>query len=117
MNQLSLKGYIHNVTAITQSRNGSSYYFNFLLKVDEAQKRRAVCYDDTKHKLLKEYEDSKNPTRILNVKEKPSMFDPAGQHLILERKSRIERGRKTDVAFEYDTNTPQQQETPHTVQP
>ena len=115
MNQLSLNGYIHNVTAVTQSRNGSSHYFNFLLQVDEARKRRAVCYDDTKHKLLKDYEDSKNPVRILNVKEKPSMFDPAEQHLILGRKSRIEPGSKTDVAFEYDTNTPQEQETPLTT--
>lgn len=109
--QLNLKGYIHNVTAVLQSRNGSTHYFTFLLQINETQKRRAVCYDDCKHKILKNFQESKNPAHILNVKEKPSIFDPEEHHIILGKRSQIESAATTDIPFEYDTSTSQQSET------
>ena len=89
-NQLSLKGYIHDTTAVLQSRNGSTQYFTFLFQINETQKRRAVCYDDSKHKLVENFQESKKPAHIINIKEKPSIFDAEEQHLILGKRSRIE---------------------------
>lgn len=114
-NQLSLKGYIHDTTAVLQSRNGSTHYFTFLLQINETQKRRAVCYDDSKHKLVENFQESKKPARIINIKEKPSIFDAEEQHLILGKRSRIEPAALSDVPFEYDTTTSQQPQTSFTA--
>ena len=114
-NQLSLKGYIHDTTAFLQSRNGSTHYFTFLFQINETQKRRAVCYDDSKHKLVENFQESKKPAHIINIKEKPSIFDAEEQHLILGKRSRIEPAALGDVPFEYDTTTSQQPQTSFTA--
>ena len=50
--QLSVKGYIHNVTATSKSGPESVKCFNFLLQVSESRKRRGVCYDPSLKKWL-----------------------------------------------------------------
>ena len=115
--QLSLKGYVHNVSTVKHSRKGSTQYFNFSLQVNDTRKRKAVCYDPGKQKVLKVYEESSQPVQLLNVSEKPSIFDPSDQHLIVGQKSRIEPAKKTDVLFHYDNSIPKQQEaTPITIE-
>ena len=106
MNQLRLKGYVHNVTQTMQSRSGSTNYFNFSLQISDTRKRRAVCYDTNKQSLIASFQDSRKPITLLNITEKPSLFDPSEQHLILGKKSRIEPVNKNDITFQYDDTTP-----------
>ena len=61
MNQLTLKGYAHNVTKTSLSRSGATNYFNFSLQVNESRKRRAVCYDASKQPLLEGYKTAHHP--------------------------------------------------------
>lgn len=66
-NQLCLRGYVHNVTATSKSRGGSVSSFNFALQVDERRKRRCVCFDPSKQRVLKGYEQSREPVKFVNV--------------------------------------------------
>ena len=102
MNQLSLKGYVHNVTTTTQSRSGSTNYFNFSLQISDTRKRRAVCYDSSKETLLKDYQHSKKPITLLNITEKPSLLDASEQNLIVGKRSRIEPLNNEELTFQYD---------------
>ena len=106
MNQLRLKGYVHNVTPTMQSRSGSTNYFKFSLQVSETRKRQAVCYDTNKQSLIADFQDSRKPISLLNITEKPSLLDPSEQHLILGKKSRIESVNNDDIVFQYDDTTP-----------
>lgn len=72
-------------------------------------------YDDSKHKLVENFQESKKPAHIINIKEKPSIFDTEEQHLILGKRSRIEPAVLGDVPFEYDTTTSQQPQTSFTA--
>ena len=89
MNQLTLKGYVQNATKTSLSRSGATSYFNFSLQVNESRKRRAVCYDASKQPLLEGSQDSKQPITLLSITEKPSLLDPAEQHVIVSKRSRI----------------------------
>lgn len=111
MNQLYLKGYVHNVTETTQSRSGSTNYFNFSLQVSDTRKRRAVCYDTTKQNLIAGFQHSRQPISLLNVTEKPSLLDPSERHLILGKKSRIEPVNNDDIQFKYDDTAPPENQT------
>ena len=102
MNQLRLKGHVHNVTQMTQSRSGSTNYFNFSLQVSGTRKRRAVCHDTNKQSLVAGFQDSRQPTSLLNIREKPSLLDPSERHMILGKKSRIEPVNNDDITFQYD---------------
>ena len=106
MNQLQLKGYVHNVTQTMQSRSGSTNYFNFSLQVSDTRKRRAVCYDTTKQSLITRFQDSRQPVTLLNITEKPSLLDPCEQHLILGKRSRVEPVDNDDITFQYDDTAP-----------
>ena len=64
-NQVRLKGYVHNVKR-AKSGTGSFRCFNFSLQVSENCKRRIVCYDPSKEKLLKGYQDSREPVKLVN---------------------------------------------------
>lgn len=109
MNQLILKGYVHNVTKATLSRSGTNY-FNFSSQVNETRKRRAVCYDTSKQSLLQGYQDSKQPITLLNITEKPSLLDPAEQHVILGKRSHIEPLNNDQLTFNYDNTQPAENE-------
>ena len=50
--QLQLKGYVHNVSAFSNARKGFLRYFRFNLQVEEGCKRRGVCCDLSKRKVL-----------------------------------------------------------------
>ena len=69
-NYLRMKGYIRNVSPTKRSSQGSFPYFNFLLQVNSKQTHRAVCYDPTKQKLLKRYQESKEPVTLGNIAKK-----------------------------------------------
>ena len=56
--QLQLKGYVHNVSAFSNARKGLLRYFRFNLQVEEGCKRRGVCCDLSKRKVLKSYEEA-----------------------------------------------------------
>ena len=68
-NQLRLKGYVHNVRR-TKSGTASFRCFNFSLQVGENYKRQTVCYDPSKEKLLKEYQDSREAVKLVNFSKK-----------------------------------------------
>ena len=115
MNQLTLKGYVHNITKTTLSRSGATNYFNFSLQVNESRKRRAVCYDASKQPLLEGYQDSKQPITLLNITEKPSLLDPAEQHVIVSKRSRIEPLNNDQLTFNYDNTQPAENDPPMTT--
>ena len=60
------QGYIHDVSAAKKSRVKSFPYFVFALQVDESLKRRAVCYDILKHKVLKTFQQTREPVVFHN---------------------------------------------------
>ena len=101
INQLRLKGYVHDVSpSIKKSRAKSFPYFNFSLQVDAGMKRQAVCYDTSKHKILKGYEDSREPIALDNITEKRSLRDASATDVIVNKRSRIERANNNDIGFE-----------------
>ena len=107
MNQLRLKGYVHDLSpTIKRSRAKSFPYFNFSLQVETAMKRRAVCYDTSKHKILKGYQESREPISLQNVTEKRSLTDPSLSDLILNKRSRIEAANNNDIGFEFQEDPP-----------
>ena len=86
MNQMRLKGYVHHVSPAKKSRVKSFPYFNFSLQVDGTTKRHAVCYDMSKQKILKGYEQSREPVALLNIAEKQSLRNSSEDDLILNKK-------------------------------
>lgn len=66
-NEAQLKGYVHNVSAVSTAKTGSLRYFRFHFQVEESDKRRAVCYDLSKRKVLKSYEEAREPVKLSNV--------------------------------------------------
>ena len=101
MNQLRLKGYIHDVSAAKKSRVKSFPYFVFALQVDESLKRRAVCYDISKHKVLKTFQQSREPVVFHNVTQKQSVRDPSEDDIIVNKRSRVDPANNNDIQFEY----------------
>ena len=84
------------------NKSGLTNYFNFSLQINDARKRRAVCYDTTKQNLLKGYEECRQPVTLINITEKASFLDPSEQHLIVGKRSRIEPLNKGELTFQYD---------------
>ena len=85
MNQLRLKGYIHGVSAGKKSRVKTFPSFVFALQVEASLKRRAVCYDISKHKVLKTFQQSREPVVFHKVTQKPrSHVDPANNDIQFE---------------------------------
>lgn len=106
MNQLRLQGYVHQGSATKKSRARSFPYFNFALQVSDNVKRRAVCYDTAKHKLLKEYQESREPMKLLNVTLKRSLQEPSEDDIIVNKRTRIERANNNNIPYEYAETPP-----------
>ena len=101
MNQLRLKGYIHDVSVAKKSRVKSFPHFVFALQVDALLKRRAVCYDISKHKVLRTFQQSREPVVFHNVTQKPSVRDPSEDDIIVNKRSRVDPANNNDIQFEY----------------
>lgn len=99
-NQLRLRGYVHNVTATSKSRGGSMSSFTFALQVDERRKRRCVCFDPSKQKVLKGYELSREPVKFVNVSGN-SGGRLLEEEIVVTKRCRVEPA-NSDIAFEYD---------------
>lgn len=52
-NEAQLKGYVHNVSAVSTAKRGSLRYFRFHFQVEEGDKRRAVCMISASVKFLR----------------------------------------------------------------
>lgn len=104
-NYLRMKGYIRNVSPTKRSSKGSFPYFNFLLQVNSKQTHRAVCYDPTKQKLLKRYQESKEPVTLGNIAEKKNQVKPSVKQLIVTKRSTIEPANINDIDYEYDDDS------------
>ena len=100
MNQLRLKGYIHGVSAGKKNRVKTFPSFVFALQVDPLLKRRAVCYDISKHKVLKTFQQSREPVVFHKVTQKPSVRDPSEDDIIVIKRSRVDPA-NNDIQFEY----------------
>ena len=100
MNQLGLKGYIHGVSAGKKSRVKTFPSFVFALQVDASLKRRAVCYDISKHKVLKTFQQSREPVVFHKVMQKPSVCDRSEDIIVIKR-SRVDPANNNDIQFEY----------------
>ena len=101
MNQIRLKGYIDDVSATKKGRVKSFPYFVFALQVDASLKRRAVCYDMSKHKVLKTFQQSREPVVFHNVTQKPSVRDPFEGDINVNKRSCIDPANNNDIQFEY----------------
>lgn len=55
-----------------------------------------------KQKLLKEYEESREPVTLLNVTLKRSLQDPSGNDIIVNKRTHIEEANNYDIPYEYD---------------
>ena len=60
----------------------------------------------SKQKILKGYEQSREPVALLNIAEKRSLRDSSDDDLILNKRSCIETANNNDIGFEYDERTP-----------
>ena len=116
MNQLRLQGYIHEVSATKKSRSRSFPYFNFSLQVDDNAKRRAVCYDTAKHKLLREYQESREPVTLSNFTLKRSLQEASEDDIIVNKRTRIERANNNDIPYEYDESPSSSEPQPITIE-
>ena len=100
--EAQLKGYVHNVSAVSTAKRGSLRYFRFHFQVEEGDKRRAVCYDLSKRKVLKSYEEAREPVKLSNVSGKRCGGRMAEENIVLTRRSRIEPANNFDIHFEYE---------------
>ncbi|KAL9972683.1 hypothetical protein ACROYT_G019040 [Oculina patagonica] len=75
--------------------------FNFSLQVDERRKQRCVCFDPSKQKVLKGYEESREAVKFVNFGGKYSGGNLEEQ-IVLTKRSRIEPANNNDIALEYD---------------
>lgn len=107
-NYLRMKGYIRIVSSTKRISQGSFPYFNFLLQVNSKQTHRAVCYDPTKQKLLKRYQESKEPVTLGNIAEKKNQVKPSVKQLIVTKRSTIEPANINDIDYEYDDDSTQE---------
>ena len=108
-NQVRLKGYVHNVRR-AKSGTGSFRCFNFSLQVSENCNRQIVCYDPSKEKLLKGYQDSREPVKLVNFSKRKSSESVLEEDIILLKRSRIESVSNNDIVFEYDEGNSQEAE-------
>ena len=60
----------------------------------------------SKQKILKGYEQSREPVALLNIAEKRSLRDSSEDDLTLNKRSCIEAANNNDIGFEYDERTP-----------
>ena len=60
-----------------------------------------MCYDVSKHKLLKSFEDSREPVVLKNVTQKRSLRNPSKDDVIINKRSRVEAANNNDISFEY----------------
>ena len=101
MNQTLLKGYIHDVSPTKKSRVKSFPYFLFDLQVDQSLKRRGVCYDISKQKTLKNFQDSREPVVLHNVTQKRSLRNSSEDDIIVNKRSRVDAANNNDIPFEF----------------
>ena len=101
MNQIRLKGYIHDVSAAKKNRVKSFPYLVFALQVDASLKRRAVCYDISKHKVLKTFQQSRERVVFHNITQKASVRDPSEDDIIVNKRSRVDPANNNDIQLEY----------------
>ena len=64
--------------------------------------KSAVCYDATKQKLLKQYQESREPVTLFKVTRKRSIQDPSENDIIVNRRSHIKKANNNDIRYEYD---------------
>lgn len=101
-NDSQLRGYVHNVSAISTARRGSLRYFRFNFQVQEGFKRRAVCYDLSKRNVLKSYEEAREPVKLSNVSRRRCGGGTAEENIVLTKRCRIEPANNFDIQFEYE---------------
>ena len=106
LNQIRVKGYIHDVSCTRKSRKKSFPYFVFGLQVDASWKRRGVCYDVSKHKLFKDFEESREPVVLNNISQKRSLVNPSEDDIIVNKRSRMDAANNNDITFEYVEQVP-----------
>lgn len=109
-NQLRVKGYVHNVTPTSKSRVGFCRSFKFELQVNESRKRRVVCYDPGQQKVLKSFEESREPVKFMNFSGKRSATGALEEEIVLTKRSRVEAANNDYILFEYEEPTPQEAE-------
>ena len=107
MNQTRLKGYIHDVSPTKKSRVKAFPYFVFSLQVDQSLKRRGVCYDISKQKTLKTFQDSREPVALHNVTLKRSAHNLEEDDIIVNKRSRVNAANNNDIPFEYAEPEPE----------
>ena len=101
--QLQLKGYVHNVSGFSNARKGSLRYFRFNLQVEEGRKRRGVCYDLSKRKVLKSYEEAREAVKLSNFSKRQTAGGRmVEEDIVLTKRCRIEPANNCDIQFEYE---------------
>ena len=55
----------------------------------------------SKHKVLKTFQQSREPVVFHNVTQKPSVRDPSEDDIIVNKRSRIDPANNNDIQFEY----------------
>lgn len=100
--QVSLTGFIHNVSETKKSKQRSFPYFNFSLQVSDKETHRGVCYDSSKESILRGYQDSRQPATLTNVTKKRSLLDSSKDDIIINKRSRVEPATTSVISFEYD---------------
>ena len=78
--------------------------------MSENCKRRIVCYDPSKEKLLKGYQESREPVKLVNFSKRKSGESVLEEDIVLSKRSRIESVSNNDIVFEYDEGTSQEAE-------
>ena len=106
MNQIRLKGYIHDVSSTKKSRVKAYRYFVFALQVDVSLNRRGMCYDVSKHKLLKTLEHTREPVVLHNLMQKERLHIQSEDDVIFNKRSRVEAANNNDISFEYAESPP-----------
>lgn len=86
-------GFVHNLSPIKKSRNNSEWY-QFELQTSPIKTTRVVGFNIPSHSKLKDFETSKTPVLLNNIK-------PKDNEIIFNQQSSLNAAANSDVPFDY----------------
>ena len=94
------KGFVSNVSPTKRTRAKAFPYFEFQIQTGSRKTRRVVCYDNQKETEIRNYSESGQPLKLMNLSERDSLFFPGEKDLVFNKRSKLEPAHNSEIDFE-----------------